>query len=347
METSNKPLSASRIKTLQTCSWQYWCKYHLKLPDKTNEGALRGTICHAVFELLGDPKHKHHYDAIVKKQNIQASPSIDRMVLAYCKKYDIADFVNLDLVNEMILEGLNYDFFGEKEGIPTKGISEEKFDISVDEGDVSYRILGFIDKLFLFKKKSLAIIRDFKTSKAIFSGKEVDDNMQDLMYSLAVKHLYPEYLKRKTEFLFLKFDCNNEGLLEMASIDDDELEGFEHFLTEIQGVINNFNEETAKSNLAFDKGFPAKEDGFAGKIVCGFADYAGKLKKDGSPMWYCPFKFAFDYYHLLDSEGQFVASSYEKKDLEKMLSEGKGNEIKKLRYKGCPAFRVDNVSNLL
>ena len=50
----NKPLSASRIKTLQTCSWQYWCKYHLKLPDKSNHGSLRGTICHAIFENLGN-----------------------------------------------------------------------------------------------------------------------------------------------------------------------------------------------------------------------------------------------------------------------------------------------------
>ena len=149
------------------------------------------------------------------------------------------------------------------------------------------------------------------------------------------------------EFLFLKFDCNNEGLLEMEEIDTDELEGFEHFLTEIQKVINNFDENLAKSNLAKDMGYPKKEDGFAGKIVCGFADYAGKLKKDGTPMWHCPFKFAFDYYHLLGEEGEFIASAYEREFLQNLLDEGDGYEIKKLRYKGCPAFRVDNVSNLL
>jgi hypothetical protein len=347
METSNKPLSASRIKTLQTCSWQYWSKYHLRLPDKSNHGSLRGTICHAVFELLGDPKHRHHYTKIVKKQNIQASPAIDRMVLAYAKKYEIDDFENLDLVNEMILEGLNYDFFGDKDGKPTKSISEEKFDICVEEDEKSYRILGFIDKLYLFKRKKTALIRDFKTSKAIFSGKEYDDNIQDLMYCLAIKHLYPEYIKRKMEFLFLKFDCNNEGLLQMEEIDTDELEGFEYFLTEVQKTINNFNEETAKSNLAKDMGFPKKEDGFAGKIVCGFADYAGKLKKDGTPMWHCPFKFAFDYYHLLDEDGNYLSSAYDKETLEERLEDGFGSKIKKLRYKGCPAFRVDNVSNLL
>jgi hypothetical protein len=319
----------------------------LRLPDKSNHGSLRGTICHAVFELLGDPRHKKHYTKIVKKQNIQASPAIDRMVLAYAKKYEIDDFENLDLINEMILEGLNYDFFGDKDGKPTKSISEEKFDISVEEDDKSYRILGFIDKLYLFKRKKTALIRDFKTSKAIFSGKEYDDNIQDLMYCLAIKHLYPDYIKRKMEFLFLKFDCNNEGLLQMEEIDTDELEGFEYFLTEVQNTINNFNEETAKSNLAKDMGYPKKEDGFAGKIVCGFADYAGKLKKDGTPMWHCPFKFAFDYYHLLDEEGNYLSSAYQREALEDKMEKTTGSKIKKLRYKGCPAFRVDNVSNLL
>jgi hypothetical protein len=133
----------------------------------------------------------------------------------------------------------------------------------------------------------------------------------------------------------------------MAEIDTDELEGFEHFLSEVQQVINNFNEKTAKSNLAYDQGYPKKEDGFAGKIVCGFADYAGKLKKDGTPMWHCPFKFAFDYYHLLNDKGDFLSSAYDKETLQEKLDNGLGSEIKKLRYKGCPAFRVDNVSNLL
>ena len=213
--SEKKPLSASRIKTLQMCSWQYWCKYHLKLPDKSNEGSLRGTICHAVFENLGNPKHKKHYTRIVKTQNAFASPPIKRMIEAYAKKHKIDDFENLDLINQMTVEGLNCDFFGDKDGKPTKSISEKDFDIVVNEDGKNYRILGFIDKLFLFKRKRTALIRDFKTSKQIFSGKEYTDNMQNLMYCLAVKHLYPEFLKRKMEFLFVKFDCNNDGCCEM------------------------------------------------------------------------------------------------------------------------------------
>ena len=33
-------------------SWKYWCNYHLGIPQAKNEGAIRGTICHLIFELL-------------------------------------------------------------------------------------------------------------------------------------------------------------------------------------------------------------------------------------------------------------------------------------------------------
>lgn len=343
--SENKPLSASRIKTLQMCSWQYWCKYHLKLPDKSNEGSLRGTICHAVFENLGNPKHKKHYTRIIKTQNAFASPPVKRMIEAYAKKHNIDDFENMDLINQMTVEGLNYDFFGDKEGKPTKSISEKDFDISVNEGDKNYRILGFIDKLFLFKRKKTALIRDFKTSKQIFSGKEYTDNMQNLMYCLAVKHLYPEFLKRRMEFLFVKFDCNNDGCCEMEPLDVDELEGFEYFLTEVQQIINNFNEDIASKNLAYDKGYLGRDDGFAGRVVCGRADFAGQLKKDGTPMWHCPFKFAREFYVLVDKKGVRVASADLKKDLKHKKT--KDLKMEKVKYDGCPAFSFDKSTALL
>lgn len=343
----NKPLSASRIKTLQTCSWQYWCKYHLKLPDTTNEGSLRGSICHAVFEALGNPKHKHHYVKLTKEQNINASPPIERMVKAFAKKNKIDDFANLDLVNQMIMEGLNYDFFGNKYGKPNESISEKDFDIQTISDGKNYRILGFIDKLFLFKKKKIALIRDFKTSKQVFTGSEIEDNMQNLMYCLAVKYLYPEFLKRDMEFLFLKFDCKGKGLLEMKEIAEDELEGFEHFLTQIQSIINNFNEKSAIGGLAFNKGYPSKEEGFSGKVVCGRAEFKGQLKKDGTTMWHCPFKFPTNYFVLLDEEKNIISSSYNKNDMDRKRKNGIGFIVEKREYAGCPAFKFDKVDELL
>jgi len=337
MTEINTPLSASRIKTLQTCSWMYYCNYILKLPNKSNHGSLRGTIAHAIFENLGNPKHKHHYDAIIKAQDIFASKPIERMVLAYAKKYDIADQENINLINSMTVEGLNFDFFGQEEKGLTEGLSEEKFDLNINQDGKNYRILGFIDKLFLFKKEGRILIRDFKTSKGVFEGKEAVDNMQDLMYSLAVKYLYPEYLKRNSEFLFIKFDCRGKGHLKMDQLSDEELDGFEYFLTGIQETINKFDEKSAKSNFAADKGFPKKEEGFAGKLVCGRAEYEGHLKKDGSLMWKCSSKFPFFYYHIFNKDKEFITSIREEEFVEKLVPDGGSYEMK--YYSGCPRFQ--------
>ena len=201
--TKHTPLSASRIKTAQTCSWIYWSRYKLHLPDKSNDGSSRGTICHLIFECLGNPRHRHHYSRILKKGTIWSSDSVGNLVSFHAKRLLVNDDENLALIDKMIVNGLRYDFFGDEEGKPTKAISEKRFNIKIDEEGKRYTILGFIDKLFLYSKKKKAIIRDFKTSKSKFKGKEATDNLQALMYSLAVKHLYPKYLQRTPEFLFL------------------------------------------------------------------------------------------------------------------------------------------------
>ena len=101
---SDQPaLSASRIKTLQTCSWIYYSRYHLKLPDKSNDGASRGTVCHAVFECLGNPRHKHHYDDIMKADDIGGSTVVERMVETYAKKLLVNDDENMQLIKDMII----------------------------------------------------------------------------------------------------------------------------------------------------------------------------------------------------------------------------------------------------
>lgn len=347
-DKKNTPLSASRIKVLQTCSWLYYYKYFLKLPEKTNSGSIRGSCCHNIFECLGNPRHKKHYDIIIKNQDSFASPAVERYVKSFAKKNKIDDFENIDLINSMILAGLSYDFFSKKHGKATLSISEKDFDIEVCDGNKQYRILGFIDKLFLFKKKRTALIRDFKSSKAIFSGEEATDNIQHLMYCLAVKHLYPEYIKRDMEFLFLKFDPTQGGLLEMDDVPNDELEGFELFLTGIQKIINNFDEKIATSSFAYDKGYPDKNQGFCGRAVCGRAEYDGQLKKDGSLMWSCIARFPKDFWILKNSKGEIIKSVFidEKHVLEELKKKHPKSKIEKFSYAGCARFFNQKNNNL-
>ena len=338
MNDPETPLSASRIKTAQSCSWLYWCKYKLNLPDKSNDGAKRGSICHLIFELLGPNKRKKHYNKIIKSEDVFSVPSIKKLILKHAIREGVDDEDNIQLIKEMIFNGLTYDFFGKDLGKPTKDYSEKDFEIVENNGEVRYKIRGFIDKLFLYKRKKFAIIRDFKTSKSVFKGKDYTDNLQDLMYSLAVKKMFPEYSTRVSEFLFLKFDLDenssNSGLVKMKPLDSEELYGFEMQLSEIQKYLDNFSIKHAKSNYAAYKGFP-KDGSFSDKLLCGFAKKKGELKLDGNPKWHCSMKFDFFYYHIFNEKGDFYRSVFEEDFDKDSLPKGHTYEIK--YYEGCPA----------
>jgi len=336
-------LSASRIKTAQSCSWLYHCKYKLKLPDKTNDGASRGTVCHLILEVLAKKGRKRYYNDIIKSKTIFSVPSVGRLATIWAHKLNVSDPENIKLIDYMTVNGLEHDYFGKDLDPPTHSFSEKKFDMEINNGSKSYRINGFIDKLFLYKGKKAALIRDFKTSKKVFEGKEIEDNLQDLMYSLAVKHLYPEYSFRQSEFLFLKFELghdllgeNNEGVLQMQPLSDEELEGFEYQLTEWQNYLDSFDEEAAYSDFAFDRGFPEKHEGFSGKLLCGFAKYPGQLKKDGSPMWHCSYKFGFNYSVVKDKDGKLKRSAFEEDRDSLVEAQEDGDTIEDLYYEGCP-----------
>ena len=250
----------------------------------------------------------------------------------------VDDEENISLIKEMIYNGLTYDFFGDETGKPTEEYSEKDFDIVKEDGQVAYKIRGFIDKLFLYKRKKLAIIRDFKTSKSVFKGKDATDNLQDLMYSLAVKNLFPDYAKRVSEFLFLKFELDenvkNSGVVRMKPLDADDLIGFELQLSEIQKYLDNFSIKEAKSNFAARQDFP-NDGSFSGRLLCGFAKKKGELKKDGSPKWHCPMKFDFFYYTIYDKNKQPVGSFFEDEFREDLVPDGGAYEMK--YYEGCPA----------
>jgi hypothetical protein len=291
-----------------------------------------------VFEVLGLKGRKKYYNKILKTQDVFSVPSIKRLILKHAIREGIDDCDNVDMMKDMIFNGLSYDFFGKDLGNPTEEYSEKDFDIVKNDGDIKYKIRGFIDKLFLYKKKKFAIIRDFKTSKEVFKGKDQTDNLQDLMYSLAVKNLFPEYSERVSEFLFLKFDLDPDakksGVVRMKPLDEDELKGFEMQLSEIQKYLDNFSEKDAQKNYAAHQGFP-KDNSFSGKLLCGFATKKGELKIDGNPKWHCPMKFDFFYYEVTNAEGKFITSYFEDEFSEDLVPEGCSYEMK--YYQGCPA----------
>ena len=59
-----------------------------------------------------------------------------------------------------------------------------------------------------------------------------------------------------------------------------------------------------------------------------------ELKKDGSLMWHCPYKFDFFYVEVKDKDGEFVSSCFQNEFEKNMVPELGSHEIK--YYKGCP-----------
>jgi hypothetical protein len=301
---SLKILSASRIKTLETCSWVYWNNYHAKIPQTQNDGALRGIICHTIFELLLNQKHKNHFDKIIKANSITGSKPITRLVKKLKAKVGLNES-NFEILDQMIMVGLKHDFFGEKDG---KIISPEyAFEIKNDEP--KYHIKGFIDKPI--KSKNKMVIIDYKSSKAKFRGDDLEANIQAMMYSLASKKLWPK-LKPIIRFLFLRFPKQPIQELEFT---DEQIKGFEHYLEHINDYINKFDQNSAKANFAIDSD--------KNKWMCGIGN------------WTCPYRDSYEYYVKLNDKDEVIESN-----LDGFFKDIKGFKIEKRKYQGCPKFNT-------
>lgn len=323
------PISASRIKTFENCSWLYWGNYHLKLPQIQNDGAKKGEVCHNIFELLLNKKHKHNFDQIIKLDSVSGSKSVERLIKTYLKKLalptDLTTFIQID---KMILVGLKTDFFV-KDG--TLVAPEFKFDIYNEEP--KYHLKGFMDKPYL--RGHEVIIDDFKSSKKKFEGEDEESNLQALFYSLAAKKLWPD-LEPKVRFIFLQFP---EDPLMEVKFTSEALKGFEYYLDMMQNKVMNFSEAEATKNFAAD--MIVKGNEFKGKLLCGFASHPKEKKKDGTKKWHCPYKFPFDYFIVRKESGEIAYTAFEKPTVLKP-----GEKIESAKYEGCPRFKsvLDNFT---
>lgn len=322
-------LSASKLKTLENCSWLYWCNYHLKIPQEQNEGAKKGEVCHSIFELLIKKKHMTKVANIVKSDSIVGCKAVERLVKIYLKKLKLSSSSDmLRHIDAMILVGLKNDFYV-KDG--TLVSPEYKFDIVNDK----FRIKGFMDKPYIVGDK--IIIDDFKSSKKKFEGEDEESNIQALMYSFAAKKIWPQ-LTPIVRFIFLQYP---ENPMMEVKFSNDALLGFEYYLEAMQERVNNFNISTAKDAFAAD--VKPHDNGFNGKLLCGFAKTPNQKKKDGTKMWGCPYKFKYQYYAVIDKNNKILYTTLKASDL-KPTEEGETVEMRE--YEGCPRHKnvLDNFS---
>jgi hypothetical protein len=316
-------LSASRIKTLQSCSWLYHCNYNLKLPQKNNSGAMRGTIAHLVLELVAKKRHAKYIKKILADNNCSNSPAVLKLIQRAAKKEGLdlnslaepitkndIPISNIQCIEEMVITALKFDFVKKRKTVGT----ELEFDI-VSENP-RYRIGGFIDRIF--EEDGAAIIRDFKSSKKPFSNSELADNVQAMMYSLAIKKTYKKYKDILVRFLFLRHPANPER--ECPAFSEEELNGFEYYLQYLNDYLRSFTEKEASSNFA--------SKSFKTKWMC--------KTKSG---WKCPYLEPIKYKVLLDEKGSIVKSIFADKEFSP--SDIKNDyKIEERLYNGCPSWQT-------
>jgi len=307
-----KMLSASRIKTLEDCSWKYWCNYNLKIPQTQNDGACRGTVCHTIFELLLNKKHRKHFDLIMEKGLTAASKPVAKLTKLLLKKGGCHNEENYEMCLDMIYVGLNADFFGEG-GV----VDKPEIRFTIKNENPKYEIIGFIDKKIKYKDKIKIV--DYKSSKRKFSKKDLAANVQAMAYTLAAKRKWPKSADNvEVEFLFLKFPRQPSQQIVFSK---EQLDGFEHYLAFMYEIINSFTEDQAKTNYAKDK--------WETKFFC-------RSDKSG---WKCPYLEPYDYYSLEDKEGNILKGAFTKEELKPTKS---GQKIVKKKYEGCPAHSQEN-----
>lgn len=319
--TTGNFIRSSAIKTLESCSWLYHCAYTLKLPSVNNNGALMGNVCHSFFECLLHDRHHHFIEKILVGNSVKAEKATERLVIKLIKNNDLPSTSEIfDKIDNMIVVGLKSDFL-------VKGgkIVGNEYRFKIQNESPKYNIFGTIDRITI-KGKNI-FIDDFKSSKKKYEGEEVSANVQALMYSLAATKLWPK-LKPIVRFIFLQFP---ENPIIQVEFKKEILAGFEEYLASIQTTIDNFTMSDAKNNFAADKNYGTNT--FSGKLVCGFASRPGQLKKDGTKMYYCPFKFPYDYYVSV-KEGVVIRSALTLQE----LAEESVENIEKRHYDGCPRW---------
>lgn len=346
-KTKEVRLSPSRINSINDCSWQYYCSYHLRLPRTGNDGSRRGTICHAVLECLVRPRHQKYIQMIIDADDVYVIPSIKRMmeIIARREKLQIDQVVvnmakdglmtHRDEMSKMIIVGLKNRFLGEP-GDEIKTEIKHEIKVYDKEKKKAFHILGIIDKVFIRRNPDGTIreveIVDYKTSSKKFDESDIDSNLQGLAYQFFAKNMFPDVKNIKFKFLFLRFP--RSPVQEVPYMVDESVDGFEYYLSYISSYMSKFTEKQAKKNFA--------KYGDA-KFLCGlygnkkYFDKKAKVKiEHPEPQFICAIRAPFEYYAIIDDEGNNIRSAMTIEE----LKAGPNEKTLKRSYLGCPAWHA-------
>jgi len=324
-------LSASKIKTLDSCSWQYYASYELGIPQKGNSGASRGTVVHNLFELISKAKHQHYIKKIWNAGSPEKIPAIKRFLENQFLKEKISKEEpvkpikaklptkdNWETVCDMVMTTMKFEFIDKD----FSKIIDSEYEFNIVNESPRYAIRGFIDRVEI-DGDDIKIL-DYKSSSKKFKGDDEDANIQAMMYSLVARKIWKNYKNYKASFFFMRFP---DSPYQDSNFSENEIDGLEHYLEYITSVIEKIDEKSATNNMAY---FDRKKS-----WLC----QMGK--------WTCPYKNPMTFYKIIEKDeskrtAKGVSSHIEYQEaLEKIEKNKKEQEweIEVIDYSGCPAFK--------
>lgn len=305
-------ISASRVKCLKDCSMLFYLQEIERLPQKVWPRTNHGTLIHNIFEMIMDKKRAKRRlwlkDIILNGFDIQKYPSIKRYIhlfnnrIASLEPYTIKEMSDMLSVAFFGIRKYFLDDTGEKFILP-EYTNEERFQIDLG----TFTISGFIDlKIKLSNDKF--IILDLKSQRNKFKKDEMIDNIQGLMYELAVWEKYKA--QSHVEFILLRHAPTKKNPNLHIQITPEatpaQLIGLKLYLSHLYAEVNNFGMKEAISH--------PHEDKFFCRNVCSY------------------FK-AFDYKSVRKKSDNSLVRNY---SLDSSPEIGQDEYEEKRHYDGCP-----------
>lgn len=221
-------LSASKIKTYDSCAFKYFLNYGIYAPQKPHFAAEMGSLLHVILERYAqifingvdeEGKDKEWLDKnwkkMVLKDGFQTLKSweYNTHVLKEAKdcgsckafkdgvcgvvKRDVDSFDGCpwgtwveacNMVNRVVKDETEYGVFSD----PSKVIgAEQKFNFDIELNNEAYNVNGIIDLVLEVDEDTVEIV-DYKTGRHKMSPNAAQQDVQLMLYYLAAKKLYPE-----------------------------------------------------------------------------------------------------------------------------------------------------------
>ncbi len=255
-------ISASRVKTLTECSYLFYLQEIQRIPQRKWPATAKGSCIHNIFEMIMNKSKVRRQEwlknIIINGFNIEDYPSIKRYIKFYDKNIEIISPYTIEEMADLLrvaFLGIR-KYFLDKTGqvfILPKYTNEERFQLDLGNG---LTISGFIDLKIELSDDEFIII-DLKSQKNKFKKDEMPDNIQGLIYQLAIWEKYKA--KSNVEFILLRHaptqKTPNKHIQITPQVCEAQLNGLKAYLTYLYRKVNQFGLEEAISHPHHDKYF--------------------------------------------------------------------------------------------